>query len=99
MASLMGGSGKSNHCQYDQHAKKVVSDSLGLEDFAVGLVNSVLNLPDQQVIFWGGFKLQKKCSQSCSSIFFRLVEMTLGLVHARYILEFGQAVKLTFFAP
>ena len=44
----MGGSGKSNHCQYDQHAKKVVSDSLGLVDFAIGLVNSVLNLPDGQ---------------------------------------------------
>ena len=28
-----------------QRAKKVVSDSLGLVDFAIGLVNSVLNLP------------------------------------------------------
>ena len=63
----MGGSGKSRHCQYDQRAKKVVSDSPGLVDFAVGLVNSVLNLPDGQVIFWGEFKLQKKCNQSCSS--------------------------------
>ena len=35
-----------------QRAKKVVSDSLGLVDFAVGLVNSVLNLP----IFWGGIQ-------------------------------------------
>ena len=26
--------------------KKVVSDSLGLVDFAIGLVNSVLNLPN-----------------------------------------------------
>ena len=34
-----------------QRTKKVVSDSLGLVDFAVGLVNSVLNLPDGQVIF------------------------------------------------
>ena len=32
----------------------MVSDSLGLVDFAVGLVNSVLNLLDQQVIFLGG---------------------------------------------
>ena len=30
-----------------QRAKKVVSDSLGLVDFAIGLVNSVLNLPDK----------------------------------------------------
>ena len=35
----------------EQHAKKVVSESLGLVDFAVGLMNSVLNLPDGQVIF------------------------------------------------
>ena len=31
-----------------QRAKKVVSDSLGLVDFAIGLVNSVLNLPKVQ---------------------------------------------------
>ena len=31
-----------------QHAKEVVSDSLGLVDFAIGLVNSVFNLPDGQ---------------------------------------------------
>ena len=29
-----------------QHAKKVVSDSLGLVDFAIGLVIFVLDLPD-----------------------------------------------------
>ena len=51
-------------------AKKVVSNSLGLVDFAIGLVNSVLNFPDRQVIFLGEFKLQKNCNQSCSSIFF-----------------------------
>ena len=28
-----------------QRAKKVVSNSLGLVDFTIGLVNSVLNLP------------------------------------------------------
>ena len=32
-----------------QRAKEVVSDSPGLVDFAFGLVNSVLNLPDGQV--------------------------------------------------
>ena len=32
-----------------QRAKKVVSDSPGLMDFAIALVNSVLNLPDGQV--------------------------------------------------
>ena len=32
-----------------QRAKKVVSDSPGPVDFAIGLVNSVLNLPNRQV--------------------------------------------------
>ena len=35
-----------------QLSKKVVSDSLGLVDFAMGLVNSVFNLPDRQVMFF-----------------------------------------------
>ena len=36
-----------------QRAKKVMSDSPGLMDFAIELVNSVLNLPDGQAkIFW-----------------------------------------------
>ena len=38
----------------DQHAKKVVSDSLGLLDFAIGLVIFVLNLPARQMLFFGG---------------------------------------------
>ena len=33
-----------------QHAKKVVSDSPGLVDFAIGLVIFVFNLPDGQVL-------------------------------------------------
>ena len=56
----MGGSGKIYHCQYDQHAKEVVSDNLGLVDFAIGLVNSVLNLPDGQVIFMGGIQITEE---------------------------------------
>jgi len=39
-----------------QRAKEVVSDSLGLVDFAIGLVNSVFNLPDGQVIFFEEFE-------------------------------------------
>ena len=35
-----------------QRAKKVVSDSLGLVDFAIGLVFFVLNLPDGQVLLF-----------------------------------------------
>ena len=39
-----------------QRAKKVVSDSPGLVDFAIGLVNSVFNLPDEQVMFFEEFE-------------------------------------------
>ena len=48
-----------------QRVKKVVSDSPGLVDFAIGLVIFVLNLHDGQVLFFGKFKLQKDCYQSC----------------------------------
>ena len=36
-----------------QHGKEVVSDYKRLEDFAIGLVNSVLNFPNGQVRFFG----------------------------------------------
>ena len=39
-----------------QHAKKVVSDSPGLVDFAIGLVNSAFNLPDGRVMFFEEFE-------------------------------------------
>ena len=39
-----------------QSAKKVVSDSLGLVDFAIGLVNAVFNWPDWQVMFFEEFE-------------------------------------------
>ena len=44
-----------------QRAKKVVPDSLGLVDFAYGLVNSVFNLPNGQVMFFEEFEWQKNC--------------------------------------
>ena len=43
--------------QFRQLAKKVVSDSLGLEDFAIGLLIFVLNLPDGQVLFYGEMQI------------------------------------------
>ena len=46
---------------HNQHAKKVVSDSPGLVDFAIGLVNSVLNLPNGQVKFFVGPKKKENC--------------------------------------
>ena len=42
----------------------------GLVDFAIGLVNHVLNLPKGQLKFLGKFKLQKNLNQCCSSKFF-----------------------------
>ena len=59
-----------------QSAKKVVSDSPGLGDFAIGLVFFVLNLPDGQVLFFGGIQIAN-CYQSCQSKrVLGLVEMT-----------------------
>ena len=54
-----------------QHAKKVVSDNQGLVDFAIRLVNSVLNLPDRQVKFFREFKLQYNCeiNSTCKKVF------------------------------
>ena len=37
---------------FNKCAKKVVSDSLGLVHFAIGLMNFVLNLPNGQVKFF-----------------------------------------------
>ena len=39
-----------------QRAKKVLSDSPGLVDFAIGLANSVFNLPDGLVMFYEEFE-------------------------------------------
>ena len=45
----------------------MMSDGSQLMDIAIGLVNSVLNLPNGQVIkFSEEFKLQKNHNQSCS---------------------------------
>ena len=40
----------------NQRAKKVVSDSPGLMDFVTGLVNSVFNLPNGQVMLFEEFE-------------------------------------------
>ena len=79
-----------------QCAEEVVSVSLGLVDFAVRLMSSVLNLPEGQVTFFWEYKSQKSCNQSCSLLFFVLVEMIFGLVRASYSLSVCQAVKLLF---
>ena len=75
-----------------------MSDSPGLVDFAIGLVNPVFNLPEGQVEFFGKFKLQKNCNQCCSSNFWGSYK-TLGLVGTSNNLPEWQAVKLTFSTP
>ena len=83
-----------------QHAKKVVSDSPGLVDFAIALVSSVINLPDRQVKVFEEFKLQKYCQINLLiKTFLGLVEMMFGLVNVSFSLPKWQAVKMTFFAP
>ena len=83
-----------------QRAKKVVSNSPGLVDFAIGLVNSVINLPDGQVNFFEEFNLQKNCEINLFiKTFCGQVEMIFGLVNVSFSLPEWQAVKMTFFAP
>ena len=48
-----------------------MSDNLGLVDFAIGLVISILNLNDGQMKFLGEFKSQKNCNQCSSKNFFQ----------------------------
>ena len=78
-----------------QGVKKVliVSDSLGLVDFATGLVISFLNLPDGQMKFFGRTQITEELKSKFIKNFFKLVEMTFGLVRASYSLPEWQAVK------
>ena len=47
--------------------KKAVSDSPGLVDFAIELVNSVFNLPYGQVMLFEEFEYQKNCENNSAS--------------------------------
>ena len=63
-------------------AKKVLFNSPGLLDFAIGLVNSVINLSDGQVKFFEEFKLQKNCEINLLiKTLLGLVEILFGLVN------------------
>ena len=42
-----------------QCAKKVMSNSPGLVDFAIGLVIFALNLPNRQVLFFGEIQISR----------------------------------------
>ena len=72
-----------------QRAKKVVSGSPGLVDFAIG-----------QVKFLEEFKLPKNFEFNLLiKTFLGLVEMMFGLVNVSFSLLEWQAVKMIFFAP
>ena len=59
-----------------------MSDSPGLVNFAIRLVNSVINLPDGQMMFFEEFKLQKNCEINVlMKTFLGLVEMMFGPVN------------------
>ena len=63
-----------------QHAEKVVFDSLGLIYFAIGLVNSLLNLLDRLVKSFGEFNYYRRTANNFGhQLFFKLVEMTFRL--------------------
>ena len=71
-----------------------MSDSPGLKDCAIGLMNSVI-----KVKFFEEFKLQKNCEINLLiKTFLGLVEMMFGLVNVSFSLPEWQAVKMTFFA-
>ena len=83
---------KTAHCLYTitkQHAKKVLSDSLGLVNFAIGL-SSVLKLPDGQTTFLQGIQITKEwqSNQVIKKLVFVLAEMTSGQENASYSLPF-----------
>ena len=75
-----------------QHAKKVVSNSPRLVDFAIGLVNSVFILRNSN---------NRRTVKSILLVkeLLGLVEMMTGLVNASFSLPKRQAVKMIFFAP
>ena len=60
---------------------KKINDVSVLVNFAIGLVNSVLNLPDGQVKFFEEFKVQKICEiKSAHKKVSGLVEIAFGLI-------------------
>ena len=79
---------------------RVKANNYWASGFAIGLVNSVINLPDGRVNFVEEFKLQKNCEINLLiKAFLGLVEMIFGLVYVSFSLPKWQAVKMFFFAP
>ena len=78
-----------------QCAKKVVSDSPGLLDFAIRLVNSVFNVMFVEDL--NNIRTVKSILPIKKLL--GLVEMTSGLVNASLSLPEWKAIKMIFFAP
>ena len=79
-----------------------MADSAGLVDFAIGLVNFVFNLPDRKVsdVFFRNSNNRRNVkSILLVKKFLGLVEMTSGLLNARFSLPKWQAVKMNFIVP
>ena len=77
-----------------------MSDSPGQVDFAIGLVNPVLNLSEGQLDFGGkNSKYRRTVTNAAHKNLFWATLKTLGLVHTSNNLPEWQAVKPTFFAP
>ena len=85
----------------NQHAKKVMSDSRGLVDFAFGLVVFVVNLSDGQVLCFGENSNYRRIviNPANQQGFWASWNDLWASTHASYSLPKWQAVKLTFFAP
>ena len=74
-----------------------MSDSPGLAKFAIGLVNSVIDLPNGQVKSFDEFKLQKNFEINLlTKTFLGLVEMIFGLVNISFSLPEWQSYKNDF---
>ena len=91
-----------SHHASRQRAKKVVSDSPGLVDFAIGLYLAIFVLTARRAsaAFWGNSNYRRiVINPAYQNGGLGLVDLTCGLVHTRYSLCKWQAVKLTFFTP
>ena len=85
---------------YIQCAKKVVSDSPGLVDFAIGQVILFLTCVMGKLCFLRNSNNRRTIkSILLVKTFLGLVEMMSGLVNASFSLPEWQAVKMIFFAP
>ena len=70
---------------FTQRAKKVVSDNAGLVDFAIGLVNSVFNLPGASDLFLRNLNNRRTVRPILLfKKLLELVEMTSGLVNVSF---------------